>query len=93
MAAAEQKIECVNRFIELANTMANEAKSPQMVSSGLMTACAVYSTYVVTGNEGALRESGIDKITNLFKEELAQVQQAKIEQAKQEGKEIPDDSH
>ena len=27
-----------------------------------------------------------------FKEELAQVQQAKIQQAKQEGKEIPDDS-
>ena len=91
MAAAEQKIECVNRFIELANTMANEAKSPQMVSSGLMTACAVYATYVVTGNDGALRESGIDKITNLFKEELAQVQQAKIQQAKQEGREIPDD--
>lgn len=93
MAVAEQKVECVNRFIELANAMTNEGKSREMVSSGLMTACAVYATYVVTGNDGALRESGIDKITNLFKQELVQVQQAKIQQAKQEGKEIPDQSH
>ena len=92
MAAAEHKVQCVNRFIELANTMAKEGKSREMVSSGLMTAGAVYATYVVTGNDGALRESGVDKITNLFKKELAQVQQAKVQQAKREGKEIPDDS-
>ena len=92
MAAAEQKIECVNRFIELANAMANEGKSPQMVSSGLMTACAVYATYVVTGNDGALRDSGIDKITGLFNQELSQVQKAKVQRAKREGKEVPDGS-
>ena len=67
MAAAKHKIQCVNRFIELANTMAKEGKSREMVSSGLMTAGAVYATYVVTGNDGALRESGVDKVTNLFK--------------------------
>ena len=92
MAAAGKKIQCVNRFIELANTMANEGKSREMVSSGLMTACAVYATYVVTGNDGALRESGVDKLTDLFKKELAQAQEAKIKQAKREGKETPDDS-
>ena len=92
MAAAEQKIECVNRFIEMANTMANEGKSREMVSSGLMTACAVYATYVVTGNDGALRESGIDKITGLFNQELSQVQKAKVQRAKREGKEVPDGS-
>lgn len=89
MAEAEQKVECVNRFIELANAMSNEGNRPEIVSSGLMTACAVYSTYVVTGNDGALRESGIDKITNLFKEELSQVQKAKVQRAKREGKEVP----
>ena len=92
MAAAGKKIQCVNRFIELANAMANEGKSREMVSSGLMTACAVYATYVVTGNDGALRESGVDKLTDLFKKELAQVQEAKIKQAQKEGKQIPDDS-
>lgn len=89
MAAAEQKVECVKSFIEMANAMTSEGKSRELVSSGLMTACALYATYVVTGNEGALRESGIAKITNLFKEELSQVQRAKIEQAKSEGREIP----
>ena len=33
-----------------------------------MRACAVYSTYVVAGNDGALRESGIDKLKQLFAE-------------------------
>ena len=51
----EKKIECVNRFIALANEMTAEGDSPPaVVSSGLMMACAVYSTYVVTGNDGAL---------------------------------------
>ena len=44
----EKKIECVNRFIVLANEMTAEgAIPPAVVSSGLMMACAVYSTYVV----------------------------------------------
>ena len=60
----EKKIECVNRFIALANEMTAEGDSPPaVVSSGLMMACAVYSTYVVTGNDGALRESGVEKLT------------------------------
>lgn len=89
MAAAEQKIECVNRFIELANTMTSEGASREVVSSGLMTACAVYATFVVTGNAGALKGSGVEKLTNLFSEELEAVQRAKIEQAKSEGREVP----
>jgi len=89
MSVAEQKVACVNRFIDLANEINKEGVSTEVVSSGFMTACAVYATYVVTGNAGALRESGVEKITNLFSEELAQVQRAKIEQAKSEGREVP----
>lgn len=86
----EKKIECVNRFIALANDMTSDGNaSPQIVSSGLMLACAVYSTYTVTGNDGALRDSGIEKLTKLFGEELALVQARKIEQAKREGKDVP----
>ena len=90
MSAAEQKVACVNRFIDLANEIHKEGISTEIVSSGLMTACAVYATYVVTGNAGALRDSGVEKISGLFSEELAQVQRAKIQQAELEGREVPE---
>lgn len=88
MSVSEQKIECVNEFVELANAMAAKGQSPQVVSSGLMTACALYATYVVTGNDGALQSTGIEKITQLFGSELATVQKAKIEQAQRDGKDV-----
>ena len=85
----EKKIECVNRFIALANEMTAEGDSPPaVVSSGLMTACAVYSTYVVTGNDGALRESGVEKLTKLFGDELVTLQAIKIERAQREGRDV-----
>ena len=85
----EQKIEVVNRFIALANELtASGDASPPIVSSGLMMACAVYSTYAITGNDGALRESGIEKLGKLFQDELAFVQKRKIEQAKSAGKDV-----
>ena len=85
----EKKIECVNRFIALANEMTAEGDaSGPVVSSGFMMACAVYSTYVVTGNDGALRESGVEKLTKLFGEELATVQARKIEEAERGGKNV-----
>ena len=84
-----KKIECVNRFIALANEMTAEGDSPPaVVSSGLMMACAVYSTYVVTGNDGALRESGVEKLTKLFGDELKVLQARKIEQAQRDGKDV-----
>ena len=85
----EKKIECVNRFIVLANEMTAEgAIPPAVVSSGLMMACAVYSTYVVTGNDGALRESGVEKLTKLFGDELTTLQKLKLEQAQRDGKDV-----
>ena len=85
----EKKIERGNRFIALANEMTAEGDSPPaVVSSGLMTACAVYSTYVVTGNDGALRESGVEKLTKLFGDELTTLQKLKVEQAQRDGKDV-----
>jgi hypothetical protein len=34
-------------------------------------------------------DSGVEKMAALFKEELANVQQAKIEQARREGRDVP----
>ena len=89
MTAAEQKIECVNRFIDLANEMKNEGNSSELISSGFMTACSLYSTYVATGNDRALMKSRVEKLAAPFKKEMAHVQQAKIEQARREGRDVP----
>ena len=61
--------------------MKNDGASAQFVSAALMRASAVYATYVVAGNEGALRESGITKMKELFANELAAIQKAKLRQA------------
>jgi hypothetical protein len=86
MTDASKVVGALNSFIALANQMTNEEKLDRsVVSTALMRACAVYSTFVVTGNDGALKESGVEKLTKLFSEELIAVQNAKIAQAKQEG--------
>lgn len=81
MAAIDSQQEAIGAFINVANEMKNEGASIQFVSTALMRACAVYSTYVVAGNDGALRESGIEKLKELFALELDTIQKAKLEQA------------
>lgn len=81
MAGHESQQEAIGAFIDLANEMKNNGASIQFVSTALMRACAVYSTYVVAGNDGALRESGIDKLKQLFAEELDFIQRAKLSRA------------
>ena len=84
MTESSKVMGAVNDFIALANKMTNEKElHKNIVSTALMRACAVYSTFVVTGNDGALKESGIEKITSLFSDELTGVQKAKIAQAEQ----------
>ena len=78
MTAPSTQQEAIQQFIDLANDMKNKGLTKEAVSTALMRACAVYSTYVVTGNDGALRSSGIEKIQKLFGLELETVQQAKV---------------
>lgn len=66
--------ECINRFIDLANTMKDEKISTAVVSAGMMSASAIYATYVAAGNSGALAESGVDKVVNAYRHQLEQVQ-------------------
>ena len=81
MSGSVSQQEAINAFIDLANEMKNDGASAQFVSAALMRASAVYATYVVAGNEGALRESGITKMKELFANELAAIQKAKLRQA------------
>lgn len=78
MAAQKTQQEAIQQFIDLANEMKNDGASKEAVSSALMRACAVYSTYVVTGNNGALTASGMEKIIEIFGHSLKQVQEAKV---------------
>jgi hypothetical protein len=74
---AEIHNNCVNRFIELANTMKDEGIKINLVSRGMMSASALYATFAVAGNAGGLTESGIEKMSEVFKRDLQQVQAEK----------------
>ncbi|MEQ8804043.1 MAG: DUF3144 domain-containing protein [Haliea sp.] len=82
---AEKHSQCMERFIELANTMKNDGVPTRVVSAALMTASGVYATYSVAGNEGGLNASGVDKVTAAYKQNLENVQRAKREQANAAG--------
>ena len=69
--------ECMQRFIELANTMKDDGIGTNVVSSGLMSASGVYATYAMGGNDGTLSPSGVDKVTEAYKHQLEQIQEAK----------------
>ena len=71
--------ECMQRFIDLANTMKEEGVDTRVVSAGLMTASAVYGSYVFAGNAGRIAPAGVDKLTLAYRRQLEQVQQAKAE--------------
>ena len=81
MPAPASQQEAIDAFITLANDMKNDGASVQFVSTALMRACAIYATFVVAGNEGALRESGVDKLKQIFAQELSKIQKAKMRQA------------
>ena len=76
MAKSDQEVhtECVNRFIALANAMKDEGIAINIVSGGMMTASALYATYAVGGDDGGLTDSGVDKVAEAYKKELARIQ-------------------
>ena len=81
MTGPQTPQEAINAFISLANEMKNDGASIQFVSTALMRACAVYATYVVAGNDGALKKSGIQKLSEVFAQELNVIQEAKTAEA------------
>lgn len=73
----------MNDFIELANQLKDTGNEPQLVSASMMSAAAVYTTYVHAGNDGYLQESGIVKVVNAFEKHIRQVQAFKQAQSLQ----------
>ncbi|MEM9253867.1 MAG: DUF3144 domain-containing protein [Pseudomonadota bacterium] len=75
--SSETHQQCVERFIELANGMRDEGIDPNMVSHSLMSASGVYTSYVIGGNEGGLTETGIDKVVDVYRQELQRIESIK----------------
>lgn len=71
--------QCMQRFIELANSMKEDGIDTRVVSAGMMTASAIYSTYVFAGNDGRLAPAGVEKLANGYRDQLERVQKAKEE--------------
>ena len=82
----QETMQLVERFIALANQIKDEGKPVEMVNTALQLASGTYSTYLTAGNEGYLRESGINKLTEVFKFNLTQIQNIKKAQYNPEGK-------
>ena len=81
MEAPKSQQDAINAFIGLANEMKVNGATIQFVSTALMRACAVYSTYVIAGNQGALEQTGVKKLSEIFAQELDVIQKAKLSDA------------
>jgi len=77
MSDAEQHRSCTNKFIELANEFKAEKIDISVISGALMTASAVYATYVAAGNNGTLEPSGVDKVMAIYRRTLEHHQATK----------------
>ena len=69
--------DCVQQFIDLANAMKNSGTEAKIVSAGLMSASALYASYLAGGNNGGLTDSGVEKVSAVYKRELERIQQIK----------------
>ncbi len=73
-----------SEFVELANKLKDDGGDIQVISAALMSASGIYATYTTSGNEGFLHESGIEKVTQVYKNNLTFIQNLKKSQAGEE---------
>ena len=76
----------LGRFISLANELKDEGKSVEMINAALILASCTYATYTSAGNEGYLKEAGVSKVAEVYKQNLASLQKAKKIQFNPQGK-------
>jgi hypothetical protein len=89
----KKQLEAHNRatgeFIELANELAKqEDMDVKIVSAAMMAASGVYATFITAGNEGFLGEGGVDKVAQMYKNNLAYIQQRKKQELEAQGKKV-----
>jgi hypothetical protein len=86
----QQQIEAHNkatqRFVELANKMANEeGQDFKLVSAALMAASGIYATFTAAGNQGFLAPGGVDRVADMYRANLNYIQQRKKEELEAQG--------
>ncbi len=78
--------QATNEFIELANQMVNDRGfDSKLVSAALMAASGVYATFIAAGNQGFLAPGGVDKVAEMYKNNLTYIQQRKKEELEAQG--------
>jgi hypothetical protein len=65
------------RFIALANEIKDQGLDPKLISSALMQASAIYATYAAAGNNGFLQDSGVQRVAEVYRKGLAELQKFK----------------
>ena len=71
------------KFIDIANGMKEGGEEIEVINSALMLASGIYATYSTVGNDSYLKESGVEKVTEVFKRNLASLQQIEKNQLDQ----------
>lgn len=78
--------QATNEFIQLANEMVNERGfDSKLVSAALMAASGVYATFIAAGNKGFLAPGGVDKVVDMYKNNLTYIQKRKKEELEAQG--------
>jgi len=90
MSEQQQQIDAHNkateRFIKLANKMANdEGQDIKMISAALMAASGVYATFMAAGNQGFLAPGGVERVAEVFKNNLNYIQSRKKQELEAQG--------
>lgn len=84
-SAAEQA-RMINRFIELANELRNAGQPVAAVNQALMSASAVYAGFAAAGNDGFLQDSGVDKVAQIYRQQLMHAREARKAELRAAGK-------
>lgn len=77
MSDLEKHQHCTTKFIDLANSLKDEGYDVKLVSAALMSASGIYATFSVAGNEGGLNPTGVDKIVDVYRKSLENIQRVK----------------
>lgn len=85
---SDQHNQAVNRLIESANDLKDKGFDPRVISAALLSAAGIYTTYVEAGNEGFLQDDGVDKLTEIFRQQLAHIQNLKKEELRKAGHKV-----
>ena len=86
MKDSEKHMYCTNKFIKLANELKKEDIDATLVSGSLMTASCIYATYSAGGNNTVLKESGVDKVMQMYRRTLEHHQVVTKAQIKEQAK-------